>query len=109
MFEKLASIILNSSNKEMCLKVDFINNEYIPIDLERDDVIHIDDGRWGPIEIKLGSVESIDVAAEKLKKLITKLDESYPKPAFMGIVVANGIAYKRPDGIYVIPLNLLKD
>ncbi len=38
-----------------------------------------------------------------------KLDPKYTKPSFMAIVVANGMAFRRPDGIFVIPLNLLKN
>lgn len=53
--------------------------------------------------------KAIESAAKKLNLLINKLDESYPKPAFMAILVANGMAYKRSDNIFVIPINLLKD
>lgn len=77
--------------------------------LECDAVIHLEDGRWAPIEIKLGSSEAIEDAAKKLNAFANKLDERYPKPSFMAIVVANGMAYRRRDGIFVIPLNLLKD
>ncbi len=77
--------------------------------LECDAVIHLENGRWAPIEVKLGSQEAIEDAAKKLRLFVDRLDESYPKPAFMAIIVANGMAYKRPDGIYVIPLNLLKN
>lgn len=77
--------------------------------LECDAVIHLENGKWAPIEVKLGSQEAIEDAAKKLRLFVDKLDESYPKPAFMAIVVANGMAYKRPDGIYVLPLNLLKN
>ena len=77
--------------------------------LECDSVIHLEDGRWAPIEIKLGGEELIEDAAKKLKELIDKLDPKYTKPSFMAIVVANGMAFRRPDCIFVIPLNLLKN
>lgn len=77
--------------------------------LECDSVIHLEDGRWAPIEIKLGGEELIEGAAKKLKEFMDKLDPKYTKPSFMAIVVANGMAFRRPDGILVIPLNLLKN
>lgn len=77
--------------------------------LECDSVIHLEDGRWAPIEIKLGSAEAIEDAANKLNTFVSKLDENYSKPTFMAILTACGRAYKRPDGIYVIPINLLKN
>ncbi len=77
--------------------------------LECDAVIHLEDGRWAPIEVKLGGEEAIEDAAKKLHMFVDKLDENYPKPSFMAIVIANGVAYRRADGIYVIPLNLLRN
>ena len=77
--------------------------------LECDAVVHLEDGRWAPIEIKLGSKEAVDEGARKLNLFVNKLDGNYSKPAFKAIITAVGMAYKRPDGIYVIPLNLLKN
>lgn len=77
--------------------------------LECDAVIHLEDGKWAPIEIKLGSEESIEEAAKKLKEFTNKLNPKYPKPSFMAVVVAKGMALKRQDGIFIIPLNLLKN
>ncbi len=77
--------------------------------LECDAVIHLQDGRWAPLEIKLGSKEAIEEGAKKLNLFVDKLDENYSKPAFKAIITAVGMAHKRPDGIYVIPLNLLRN
>lgn len=77
--------------------------------LECDAIIHLSDGRWGAIEIKLGSETGINEGCKNLIKLENELDEKYKKPSFKMILVANGAAYKRKDGIYVVPLNLLKN
>ncbi len=77
--------------------------------LECDAVIHLDDGRWAAVEIKLGSEAGITDAVNNLNKLENNLDPNYKKPSFKMILTASGRAYKRADGIYVIPINLLKD
>ena len=66
-------------------------------------------GRWAAIEIKLGSKEGIEEGAKKLKKFEEDLDENFPKPSFKMVLVASSRAYKREDGIYVVPINLLKN
>ena len=76
--------------------------------LECDAVIHLKDGRWGAVEIKLGSEKGINEGVENLKNLENNIDPSYIKPSFKMILTANGRAYKRSDGIYVIPINILK-
>lgn len=78
--------------------------------LECDAIIHLPDSRWGAIEIKLGGEDLINDGAKSLltlkKKLIEKSDE--PAPSFMMILTACGSLYRRPDGIYVVPINCLK-
>jgi hypothetical protein len=78
--------------------------------LECDAVVHLEDGRWGGIEIKLGGDDLIDEGAESLKtlrnKIIEKSDEK--APSFLLVLTAVGGAYKREDGVYVAPINLLK-
>lgn len=78
--------------------------------LECDAVVHLEDGRWGGIEIKLGGDDLIDEGAESLKtlrnKIIEKSDEK--APSFLLVLTAVGGAYKRDDGVYVAPINLLK-
>ena len=79
--------------------------------LRKDDhVVHLEDGRWGGIEIKLGGDDLIDEGAESLKtlrnKIIEKSDEK--APSFLLVLTAVGGAYKRDDGVYVAPINLLK-
>lgn len=78
--------------------------------LECDAVVHLEDGRWGAIEIKLGGEKLIDEGATSLKtlrdKIVEKSDEQ--APAFMMVLTAVGGAYRREDGVYVVPINLLK-
>lgn len=78
--------------------------------LECDAVVHLEDGRWGGIEIKLGGEDLIDAGAESLKRLRNKIVEKSDEkaPSFLLVLTAVGGAYKREDGVYVAPINLLK-
>lgn len=79
--------------------------------LECDAVIHLKNGKYGLIEIKLGGSGSIDKACESLIKLEKLIDLSkMNKPSFkMVLVGVEPYAYKRNDGIYVVPIGCLKD
>lgn len=79
--------------------------------LECDSVVHLRDGRYGLIEIKLGGEEAIEHGAITLKKLRDKIDTDKMKtPSFMMVLTAVGsFAYKREDGVYVVPIGCLKD
>ena len=78
-------------------------------DLEADAVVHLSNGRWGAFEIKLGS-RAIDAAAENLKKLRGKVDtEREHPPSFLAVITGTEYAYRRDDGVSVIPLGCLKD
>lgn len=78
--------------------------------LECDAVVHLDDGRWGGVEIKLGGDDLINDGANSLKKLrdkiIVKSEEK--APSFLLVLTAVGGAYQREDGVFVAPINLLK-
>lgn len=78
--------------------------------LEADAVIHLNDGRWGLIEIKLGGETLINEGALTLTKLKEVIDQDkMNKPAFLAIITAtDSFAYQREDGIYVIPIACLK-
>ena len=80
-------------------------------DLECDAVIHLRNGSYGLIEIKLGGESLIEEGVATLKKLNGKLDTSkMKKPSFLMILTGIGnYAYRRPDGIYVVPIGCLKD
>lgn len=78
--------------------------------LECDAVVHLEDGRWGAIEIKLGGDELIEHGAQSLKNLrdkITSISEERA-PSFLMVLTAVGGAYRREDGVYVAPINLIK-
>ena len=78
--------------------------------LECDAVVHQEDGRWGGIEIKLGGDDLINDGAESLKRLRDKIVEKSDEkaPSFLLVLTAVGGAYKREDGVFVAPINLLR-
>jgi hypothetical protein len=78
--------------------------------LECDAVVHLEDGRWGAIEIKLGGDNLIESGAKSLKLLKTKIEENSNEnlPSFLMVLTAVGSAYQREDGVYVAPINMLK-
>lgn len=76
--------------------------------LECDAVLHLRNGSYGLIEVKLGGSE-IDKAAKNLLTLKDRIDTTRMKaPAFLMIVVATGYAYTRTDGVHVVPVGCLK-
>lgn len=79
--------------------------------LECDTVIHLKNGRYGLAEIKLGGQKFIEDAAENLKALSNKIDTSkMPAPSFLMIIIGIGeFAYKREDGIFIVPIGCLKN
>lgn len=79
--------------------------------LECDAVIHLRNGSFGLIEIKLGGDHLIEEGAENLKKFSKKIDTSKMKaPSFMMVLTGTGkYAYRREDGVYVVPVGCLKD
>lgn len=79
--------------------------------LECDAVIHLRNGRYGLIEVKLGGDKLINEGAESLKKLAGRIDtEKMQEPAFLMVLCGVApFAYKRHDGVYVVPVACLKD
>ena len=78
--------------------------------LECDAVIHLRNGAYGLIEIKLGGDRLIEEGAETLKSLASKIDiKNMSKPSFMVVLCAKApFAYKRNDDVYVIPITALR-
>lgn len=78
--------------------------------LECDTVIHLRNGKYGLAEIKLGGQRLIEEGVANLKFLAAKIDTTkMPKPSFMMIVIGIGeFAYRREDGIYIVPIGCLK-
>lgn len=80
-------------------------------DLECDAVIHLRNGKYGLIEIKLGGDDLIEEGAKTLKKLKDCIDTTkMKKPSFLMVLTGIGkYAYKREDGVLVIPIGVLKN
>lgn len=79
--------------------------------LECDAIVHLRDGSYGLIEIKIGGERLINEGAETLIKLHNKIDITKMKsPSFLMVLIGIGeVAYRREDGIYVVPIGCLKD
>lgn len=79
-------------------------------ELECDAVVHLRNGSYGLIEIKLGGDKLIKEGAENLIKMKNKIDtEKMSNPSFLMVLTAIGkYAYQREDGVYVIPVGCLK-
>ena len=80
--------------------------------LECDAVVHLRNGSYGLIEVKLGGYELIKEGAESLKALSDKIDTTkMKKPSFLMVLTGVGdYAYKRPeDGVLVVPIGCLKE
>lgn len=78
---------------------------------ECDAVIHLRNGKYGLIEIKLGGDKLIEDGANNLKKMESKIDlEKMGKPSFLMVLIGVGdYAYRRSDGIYIVPIGCLKN
>lgn len=79
--------------------------------LECDAVVHLRNGSYGLVEIKLGGDNLIEEAAETLKELANKIDTTKMKsPSFMMVLTALGsYAYQREDNVWVVPVGSLKE
>lgn len=77
--------------------------------LEADAILHFKNGQWGAVEVKLGN-KAIENGAKSLLKLKDKINtDTMNTPAFLAVITANGYAYQRADGIYVIPIGCLRN
>ena len=75
--------------------------------LEADAVVVLPDGRWAPIEVKMGN-SRIDEGAKHLRKLADRVDQSHEgAPAFLMVLTSTATAYRRDDGVLVVPLATL--
>lgn len=79
--------------------------------LECDAVIHLRNGRYGLVEIKLGGDRLINEGASNLLALVDKINtDKMKEPSFLMVLTGTGdFAYRRKDGIYVVPIGCLKD
>ena len=79
--------------------------------LECDAVLHLRNGSYGLIEIKLGGEKNIEEGAKNLKLLSSKIDTTKMKaPSFLMILTGTTkYAIRREDGVYVVPIGCLKN
>lgn len=79
--------------------------------LECDAVVHLRNGNYGLIEVKLGGEKNIEEGAKNLKLLASKIDDTKMKsPSFLMVLTGTSrYAVRRPDGVYVVPIGCLKD
>lgn len=79
--------------------------------LECDAVVHLRNGKYGLIEIKLGGAKLIEEGANSLKSIKAKIDTSkMNNPSFLMVLTGVGdYAYCRKDGVFVVPIGCLKD
>ncbi len=77
--------------------------------LESDLIVRLRDGRWAAIEVKLGSKQE-EIAAENLLRLKSKIDaEKMGEPSFLMVLTGGQYAYRRKDGVLVVPIGCLKN
>ena len=78
---------------------------------ECDAVIHLRNGKYGLIEIKLGGDKLIEEGVKTLKSMEAKIDvDKMNAPSFLMVLTGTGdYAYRRQDGVYVVPIGCLKD
>lgn len=79
--------------------------------LECDAVIHLRNGKYGLIEVKLGGEKNIEAGAKNLKTLAAKIDTTKMKaPSFLMVLSGTSrYAIRRKDGVLVVPAGCLKD
>lgn len=76
---------------------------------EIDAVIELPDGRWGAFEIKLG-MNQVDAAAEELLKMKKIMEKEGAAPSVLCVICGmSNMAYKRTDGVYVVPITAMRD
>ena len=80
------------------------------LDNECDAVIHLRNGRYALIEIKLGGESLVSEGVKSLKSVLKRLDtDKMGKPSFMAVITGiGGFSYRQEDGIYVIPIGCLR-
>ena len=77
--------------------------------LEADIIISLRDGRWAAIEVKMGQ-KQIEEAAENLLKLKERINtDKMGEPSFLMVLTAGEFAYKRKDGVLIVPIGCLRD
>ncbi|MHC1777987.1 MAG: ATP-binding protein [Lentimicrobium sp.] len=77
--------------------------------LESDLILRLRDGRWAAIEVKLGN-KQIEEAAKNLLALKSKIDEDkMGQVSFLMVITGGQYAYRRYDGVLVVPVGCLRN
>lgn len=77
--------------------------------LESDLIVRLRNGRWAAIEVKLGN-KQIDEAAENLLALKARIDEDkMGEASFLMVITGGQYAYRRNDGVLVVPIGCMRD
>ncbi|GHV95211.1 ATPase AAA [Spirochaetia bacterium] len=97
--------------RDLCIYAESINGKVYhyrdETNLEVDAIVQLGSGQWAAVEVKLGSFE-FDNAAANLLKLKKKMQAQVQEPSFLLILTASGgTAYTRDDGVHVVPLDCL--
>ena len=111
-FESLCMRDLRTYTASMGGKLSYYRDRY---DLEADCVLHLRDGRYALIEFKLGGKE-IDMGAEHLLEIkrlvkeynVTETQMKLREPDLLIVITGTQFGYRRPDGVYVLPIGSLK-
>ena len=79
--------------------------------LECDTVLHRRNGSYALLEVKLGGEDKINEGAASMIELANNIDtDKMPAPSFMAVIIGVGkYAYRRKDGVYVLPIGCLKN
>ena len=78
-------------------------------ELEADIIVALRDGRWAAIEVKLGN-KQIEEAAANLLKLKEKVNtDKMGEPSFLMVLTGGEYAYRRSDGVLIVPIGCMKD
>ena len=112
-FESLCMRDLRAYSAKSDGKISYYHDRY---NLEADCVLHLRDGKYALIEFKLGSNEIEEASSHllEIKRLVCEYNEkgSAPllrEPDLLIIITGTEYAYRRPDGVYVIPIGCLRD
>lgn len=113
LFESLVIRDLKAYSSSNHGKISYYRDRY---GLEADCVLHLEDGRYALVEVKLGDGE-IDQGAKHLlqiERLIKERNETekecpLPLPTVKMVITGSQYGYKREDGVFVVPIGCLKD
>ena len=112
-FEALCIRDLRIYSQRLGGEVSYYHDRY---GLESDCVLHLKDGRYALIEVKLGGRQIDEGAAHllELKALVQKYNQSgkghkLEEPTFLMVLTGGEFAYQRKDGVYVVPVGCLRD